>query len=247
MHSFGCNAAELFPAALSIPQGKADCCHYQYFCPCNGRFPILIALSSFIAYQAGPFRNVVAALSILLVIMTGIVLTLIISKILSKTILKGMPSAFTLELPPYRKPQVGRIMIRSIFDRTLFVLARAVLVAAPAGLLIWLMANVFIGETSILNCCAGFLDSFARLIGLDGFILMAFILGLPANEIVIPILIMSYMSQGELMEFENLEAMRKLFVDHGWTLLTAICTMLLPSITGLRHDPVYDTQRNTKP
>lgn len=236
---FGCNAAGIISCRIiDSPREKLIAVITNTFVPCNGRFPILIALSSlFIAYQAGPFRNVVAALSILLVIMTGIVLTLIISKILSKTILKGMSSAFALELPPYRKPQVGRIMIRSIFDRTLFVLARAVLVAAPAGLLIWLMANVFIGETSILNCCAGFLDSFARLIGLDGFILMAFILGLPANEIVIPILIMSYMSQGELMEFENLEAMRKLFVDHGWTLLTAICTMLF----ALNHWPCGTT------
>ncbi len=236
---FGCNAAGIISCRIiDSPREKLIAIITNNFVPCNGRFPILIALSSlFIAYKAGPFQNVVAALSILLVIVSGIALTLIISKILSKTILKGLSSAFTLELPPYRKPQVGRIIIRSIFDRTLFVLARAVIVAAPAGLLIWLMANVFIGDTSILNCCAGFLDSFARLIGLDGFILMAFILGLPANEIVIPILIMSYMSQGEIVEFENLETMRQLFIDHGWTMLTAICTMLF----ALNHWPCGTT------
>lgn len=236
---FGCNAAGIISCRIiDSPRERMIAIITNNLVPCNGRFPILIALSSiFIAYKMGPFQSIIAALSIVLVIVSGVVLTLIISRILSKTILKGLPSSFTLELPPYRKPQVGRIIIRSILDRTMFVLARAIIVAAPAGLVIWIMANSFVGDTSILNYCAGFLDPFARLMGLDGFILMAFILGLPANEIVIPILIMSYMSQGVMLELDSLEAMRQLFINNGWTWLTAVCTMLFT----LNHWPCGTT------
>ena len=236
---FGCNAAGIISCRIiDSPRERLIAIITNNLVPCNGRFPILIALSSiFIAYKMGPFQSIAAALSILVVIVSGVTLTLIISRILSKTILKGIPSSFTLELPPYRKPQVGRIIIRSIFDRTMFVLTRAIIVAAPAGLVIWLMANSFVGDASILNHCAGFLDSFARLMGLDGFILMAFILGLPANEIVIPILIMSYMSQGVMLELDSLEAMRQLFLDNGWTWLTAVCTMIFT----LNHWPCGTT------
>lgn len=169
--------------------------------------------------------------------MLGIVATLLISKILSKTILKGLPSSFTLELPPYRKPQIRKIIVRSVFDRTLFVLGRAISVAAPAGLIIWIMANINIGDVSLLCHCAGFLDPFARLIGMDGYILMAFILGFPANEIVIPIIIMSYMSKGSMMEFESLHELRELLISNGWTWLTAVCVMVF----SLMHWPCGTT------
>ncbi|MEM5780252.1 MAG: nucleoside recognition domain-containing protein, partial [Lawsonibacter sp.] len=159
-------------------------------------------------------------------IVLGVVMTLLISKLLSKTILKGMPSSFHLELPPYRRPQVGRVIVRSIFDRTLFVLGRAVAVAAPAGLVIWALANLHVGDLSLLAHCAGFLDPFAKFIGLDGYILMAFILGFPANEIVVPIMIMSYMAAGTLTELDNLSELHMLFVNNGWTWLTAVCAML---------------------
>ena len=149
-----------------------------------------------------------------------------ISKVLSKTILKGIPSTFTLELPPYRKPQIGQVIIRSIFDRTLFVLGRAVIVAAPAGLVIWGMANIHIGDLSILTYSANFLDPFAQLLGMDGYILMAFILGFPANEIVIPIIIMSYMSAGSMLELDTIAELKDLFVANGWTWLTGISVML---------------------
>ena len=191
----------------------------------------------FIAKGVGPFRSIGATLTILLIILLGVSITLAISRILSKTILKGLPSSFTLELPPYRKPQVGRIIIRSIFDRTLFVLGRAVAVAAPAGVVIWGMANLTIGGASLLTLGAGFLDPFARLIGLDGYILMAFILGFPANEIVIPILIMSYLAEGAMLDLSSLDAMKQLFLDHGWTWLTAICMMLF----SLNHWPCGTT------
>lgn len=236
---FGCNAAGIIACRIiDSPRERLIATITNSFVPCNGKFPTLIAIASvFIAYNIRTFKSIGAALSILAVVITGATLTLIISWLLSKTILKGLPSSFTLELPPYRKPQIGRIIVRSIFDRTLFVLARAVTIAAPAGAVIWLTANITIGGSSVLTHCAGFLDPFARLLGLDGFILIAFILGLPANEIVIPILIMSYMSQGAMLELESLEAMRQLFIDNGWTWLTAVCTMLF----ALNHWPCGTT------
>jgi ferrous iron transport protein B len=148
-----------------------------------------------------------------------------------------MPSAFNLELPPYRRPQVGRVIIRSILDRTLFVLGRAAVVAAPAGLIIWLLANIHVGDLSLLSHCAGFLDPFARLMGLDGYILFAFILGFPANEIVVPIMIMSYMATGSLTDFDSLAQLHALLVSHGWTWLTAVCVMLF----SLMHWPCGTT------
>ena len=153
----------------------------------------------------------------------------LISWLLSKTVLKGVPSFFTLELPPYRKPQVGRILVRSLLDRTIFVLMRAVVVAAPAGAITWILANIFIGDLSILAHLAGWLDPFGRLLGMDGIILMAFILGLPANEIVLPIMIMSYVSAGAILELDSLNALRTLLIDNGWTWLTALSMMLFPA------------------
>ena len=164
-------------------------------------------------------------------------MTFLVSRILSKTILKGIPSSFTLELPPYRKPQIGKVIIRSIFDRTLFVLGRAISVAAPAGMIIWIFANVDVGKMSLLALCANFLDPFAKLIGLDGVILFAFILGFPANEIVVPIIIMAYMAKGSILELSSLTELKTLLVDNGWTWLTAVCTILF----SLFHWPCSTT------
>ena len=236
---FGCNAAGIISCRIiDSPRERLIAIITNNFVPCNGRFPILISLASmFIVGSTGAFSSLAATLSVLVSIILGVLITLFISKLLSKTILKGLPSSFTLELPPYRKPQVGKIIVHSIFDRTLFVLARAVMVAAPAGLVIWAMANIIIGDLSLLTHCAIFLDPFAKLLGMDGYILMAFILGLPANEIVIPILIMSYMSKGSMLELDSLNEMKQLFIDHGWTWLTAVCTMLF----ALNHWPCGTT------
>ncbi len=174
-----------------------------------------------------PFQSLFATALLTLVIVLGIFMTLLISKLLSKTLLKGIPSSFALELPPYRKPQIGKVIVRSIVDRTLFVLGRAIAVAAPAGLIIWLFANIHIGGASVLSYCVAFLDPFGRFIGVDGYIIMAFILGLPANEIVIPLLIMSYISSGSMVEAGSLLELKDLLISHGWTWLTALCTMLL--------------------
>lgn len=187
--------------------------------------------------MALPFQSAVSALWLLAIIVLGGFMTLLVSRILSKTLLKGEPSSFALELPPYRRPQVGRVLIRSILDRTLFVLGRAVTVAAPAGLIIWLLANIQAGDTSLLAHCAAFLDPFGRLIGMDGVILMAFILGFPANEIVVPLIIMAYLANGSMVDMTNLEAMRELLVSNGWTWVTALCTMLF----SLLHFPCATT------
>ncbi|MCD2347153.1 ferrous iron transport protein B [Clostridium guangxiense] len=237
---FGCNAAGIVGCRIiDSPRERLIAILTNNFVPCNGRFPTLIAIISmfFAGIIVGPFRSVLSALILTGVILLGVFMTLTISKILSKTILKGIPSNFTLELPPYRKPQIGRVIVRSIFDRTLFVLARAVMVAAPAGLVIWVMANIHIGNLSILTHCANFLNPFAKLIGLDGYILMAFILGFPANEIVVPIIIMSYMSTGNIIELNNLDQLRHLLVSNGWTPLTAVCVMLF----SLMHWPCATT------
>lgn len=169
-------------------------------------------------------------------------MTLFISKILSKTILKGVPSSFVLELPPYRKPQIGKVFIRSIFDRTLFVLGRAVSVAIPAGIIIWLFANIYFNDISILTYVANFFDPFAKLMGLDGYILTAFILGLPANEIVLPIILMSYMRTGTLVDLEDNFAIGQILLQNGWTLITAINVMIFT----LLHFPCSTTLMTIK-
>ena len=184
----------------------------------------------FVGTAGGLGQSLLSALLLTGVIVLGVLLTFLISRLLSSTLLKGTPSAFTLELPPYRRPRIGQVLVRSVLDRTLFVLGRAAAVAAPAGLVIWLFANVEIGGISLLAHCTGFLDPFARLLGLDGVILMAFLLGSPANEIVFPIIIMAYLSSGSLLEFDSLEDLHRLLTDHGWTWLTAVCTMLFSLI-----------------
>ena len=191
----------------------------------------------FAGVAGGVLQSAVSTLMLTAVIVLGVVATVITSRILSATILKGTPSSFYLELPPYRRPQIGRVIVRSIMDRTLFVLGRAVVVAAPAGLVIWVLANVYIDGISLLSKCASFLQPFANLMGLDGNILLAFILGFPANEIVVPIIIMSYMSQGALVELDSLVELKTLFVENGWTWLTALCTMLF----SLMHWPCGTT------
>lgn len=237
---FGCNAAGIVGCRIiDSPRERLIAMITNNFVPCNGRFPTLIAIISmfFVGVSGGAFDSMLSALLLTLFIVLGVCMTFVVSKGLSMTVLKGIPSSFTLELPPYRRPQIGKVIVRSIFDRTLFVLGRAIAVAAPAGLLIWVMANVQVGGITLLAHCSGFLDPFARLLGMDGVILMAFILGLPANEIVIPIIIMAYMAQGSLLEFDSLAQLRDLLVNNGWTWITAVSTMLF----SLMHWPCTTT------
>lgn len=238
---FGCNAAGVIGCRIiDSPRERLLAILTNNFVPCNGRFPTLITISTifFSSVIANNFlSSSITTLSITLLIIVGVLTTLLVSYILSKTLLKGVPSTFTLELPPYRPPQVGRIIYTSIMDRTLFVLRRAVTVAIPAGIIIWIFANIHIGDITLLSYISNLLDPLGKLIGLDGFILLAFILGFPANEIVIPILIMSYMTTGKMVEFDELSALGNLLRDNGWTYLTALNMMLF----SLLHWPCATT------
>lgn len=245
----GCNAAGIIGCRIiNSPRERLIAILTNVFMPCNGRFPMLITISSlFIGGMAAGFKSgFLAAFTVTSVIILGVFMTLIISKILSKTVLKGVPSSFILELPPYRKPQIGKVIVRSIFDRTLYVLGRAISVAAPAGIIIWIFSNISVGDGTILSVCADFLTPFANMIGLDGYILMAFILGFPANEIVMPIIIMSYLRASTIMEMDSLVALKELLISNGWTVLTAINTMIL----CLMHYPcgttVWTIKKETK-
>ncbi len=237
---FGCNAAGVIGCRIiDSPRERLIAIITNNFVPCNGRFPTLIAILTmfFVGASSGLFESLFSAILLTGVIMFGILMTFVVSKVLSKTILKGVPSSFTLELPPYRRPQIGKVIIRSIFDRTLFVLGRAVVVAAPAGFIIWVMANIHMDNITLLAYCADFLDPFAKLLGMDGVILFAFILGFPANEIIVPIIIMAYLECGSIMEFDNIWDLKLLLTNNGWTWITAISTMLF----SLMHWPCSTT------
>lgn len=226
---FGCNSAGVTGCKIiNSPREKLIAILTNNFVPCNGRFPFLITIATiFIAGTInGIGASIVSTLAVIFVIILGIFCSLIISKILSKTILKGIPSSFVLELPPYRKPQFGKILIRSIFDRTLFVLGRAISVAAPAGLVIWLFANIGINGESLLTLVANFLDPFAKILGLDGYILTAFIFGIPANEIVLPIILMCYLGGNSLVNMEDNFSIGQILIQNGWNILTAINVMI---------------------
>ena len=241
----GCNAAGVVGCRIiDSPRERLIAVMTNQFMPCNGRFPMLIALISmfFAGTAGGVLGSFQAAVLLAALIVLGVVLTFLMSNLLSRTALKGEASSFTLELPPYRRPQIGRVIVRSLFDRTLFVLKRAVAVAAPAGAIIWLAANLMVGDVSLLKYLSDWLDPFARLLGLDGIILIAFILGFPANEIVVPIMMMGYLATGSLMEYESLNQLKTLFVDNGWTWCTAVSCMLF----CLAHWPCSTTMITIK-
>lgn len=229
---FGCNSCGVTGCRIiDSPRERLIAIITNNFVPCNGRFPFLITISTIFiagiyAGKNGLLSSVISTLAVIIVIILGIFLTLVISKILSNTILKGIPSSMVLELPPYRKPQFGKILVRSVFDRTLFVLGRAIAVAAPAGIVIWLLANVGINGESLLTIVANFLEPFAKLMGLDGYILTAFILGIPANEIVLPIILMCYLKGGTLVNIEDTIQIGQILIHNGWNMLTAINVML---------------------
>ena len=238
---FGCNAAGVVGCRIiDSPREKILSIITNSFVPCNGRFPFLITIAMiFIGgiTNSSLFSSFLSTLTVLAIVLLGIFMTLFITKLLSKTILKGVPSSFILELPPYRKPQIGKVLVRSLFDRTLFVLGRAICIAAPAGIVIWIFANLQIQNISILTYVANFFDPIARLMGLDGYILTAFILGLPANEIVLPIILMSYTSSTTLVNFDDTFSIGQILIQNGWTLITAINVMIFT----LLHFPCSTT------
>ena len=237
---FGCNAAGVVGCRIiDSPRERLIAMLTNSFAPCNGRFPTLTALITmfFAGAAGGLISSLSSALLLTLFVLLGIGASFASSWLLSRTVLKGLPSSFTLELPPYRRPQVGRILLRSLFDRTIFVLGRAACIAAPAGLLIWLMANTELEGISLLMHCCAFLDPLGRALGMDGVILAAFLLGLPANEIVLPLILMAYLSQGTILEFDSLTQLKELLTANGWTWITALCTMVF----SLMHWPCSTT------
>ncbi len=241
---FGCNAAGVVGCRIiDSPRERLLAILTNSFVPCNGRFPAIITvLTIFFAVGSGFDSSLISAALLTAVILLGVGMTFLITYLLSRTLLRGEPSAFTLELPPYRKPQIGKVIVRSLFDRTLFVLGRSVAVAAPAGLIIWLLANIKIGGVSLLTDLAGFIDPVGRLMGLDGPILMGFMLGFPANEIVLPITLMTYLAEGSLPELGGIDAIREILVSNGWCLRTAVCFVLF----SLLHWPCSTTLLTVK-
>ena len=236
----GCNAAGVVGCRIiDSPRERLIAIITNSLIPCNGKFPTIISvMTMFFAFSiTDSFKSLFSAFVLTAVIGLGILLTFVLSAFLSKTFLKGEPSAFCMELPPYRKPLIIRVLIRSILDRTLFVLGRAIIVSAPAGLIIWIMSNIVIGGTSLFGHCSDFLNPLGSLMGLDGVMIMAFILGFPANEIVMPIAIMAYMSGGNLIDISNLSTLRELLIANGWTPITAICTVIF----SLVHFPCSTT------
>ena len=239
---FGCNAAGVVATrVIDSPRERLIAILTNNFVPCNGRFPTLIMLATvFVASAFSPaWTSFIAAGTVVGVVLIGIAFTFLMSWILSKTMLKGEASAFTLELPPYRKPNVGRILYTSLIDRTIFVLWRAMQTAAPAGAIIWILANIPAGDTNLASAIANWLNPFGVLLGLDGVILLAYIIAIPANEIVVPTMMMVYMGAGTMVNGpEGNAAIYSMLVNgHGWTLLTAVNLMLF----SLLHNPCATT------
>lgn len=235
----GCNACGVTGSRIiDSPRERLIAIVTNALTPCNGRFPTLIALiTMFFVGQDGLLGSVCATALLVGTLVLSAGVTLLLSRLLSITVLRGLPSSFALELPPYRRPRVGQVLVRSVLDRTLFVLGRAAMVAAPAGLVIFLLANLHVGESSLLNLLSGALDPLGRFLGMDGTILLAFVLGWPANEIVMPVVLMSYLARGTLVELNDLTALRAILVENGWTWMTAVCTMLF----SLFHWPCSTT------
>ena len=238
---FGCNAAGVISTrVIDSPRERLIAILTNNFVPCNGRFPTLIMLATVFMAAAFPpaFASFAAAGSVVGVVLIGVFFTLVVSWALSKTILKGEASAFTLELPPYRQPNFLRILYTSLIDRTIFVLWRAIQTAAPAGAVIWVLANIYINGPSLAQHIANFLNPFGLLLGLDGVILLAYIIAIPANEIVVPTMMMVYLGTGMMTDIPGLTELRSLLVDqHGWTILTAVNLMLF----ALLHNPCATT------
>ncbi len=235
---FGCNAAGVTGCRIiDSPKERMIAVLTNALVPCNGRFPMLIALISIFFAGSGPLRSLQAAGMLTALVLLGVGATFFLSWCLSRTVCRSTASAFALELPPYRRPKVGQVLVRSLLDRTIFVLGRAVTVAAPAGAVIWCLANWQVSGTTFLQLCADALNPVGLLLGMNGVILLAFILGFPANELVLPIIIMTLLSQSVMGGAEDLGSIETVLLDHGWTWVTALCTMVF----SLFHWPCSTT------
>ena len=237
---FGCNAAGVTSARIiDSKKERLIAILTNNFVPCNGRFPTIIAIITmfFVGFEYSIYNSILSATILTIIILFGVLITFIVSKILSKTILKDTPSTFTLELPAYRKPKFLKVILDTIYTKIIKLLARAIIVAMPAGLIIWIFANININGISILNHIINFLNPFGNLIGMDGVILMAFLLGFPANEIVMPIMLMGYLNTNVMSDYDSLIDLKNILVDNGWTIKTAICTIIF----SLMHFPCSTT------
>lgn len=220
----GCNAAGVIGCRIIDSERERKIAILtNSLIPCNGKFPTLLAV---IAIFFAGATGVGQAGIMTLLIVAAVAGTFLCSRLLSATIFRGTPSSFTLELPPFRAPQIWRVIVRSVKDRTLFVLGRAAAVAAPAGLIIWILANISIGGAPLLTLCADFLEPVGRFFGMDGVILLAFMFALPANEIVLPIMLMIYNAAGELVNYSSLAELKHLLTQNGWTMLTGVCVLI---------------------
>jgi ferrous iron transport protein B len=248
---YGCNAAGVIATrVIDSPRERLIAILTNNFALCNGRWPTQILVASIFlgALAPKPLAGFVAALGVFGVSALGILLTFLVSFGLSRTLLKGTATAFSLEMPPYRPPAIWRTLYTSLIDRTLFVLWRAVVFAVPAGVVIWGICNIHLGDQSLALWGIQGLDPFAAVFGLTGVILLAYIVAVPANEIVIPaILMLTVMvtgmavegagGAGVMFETDDLNALGNLLVAGGWTTLTAICLMLF----SLCHNPCSTT------
>ena len=233
---FGCNACGITGCRiLETENERRIAALTNNFVPCNGRFPTITALISIFIIAAVPwiYAPAAGALVLMCAVILSVSVSLLVSRFLSRTFLKTGSHSFLMELPPFRRPQVIRILFRSVFDRTLRILFRAVIAAVPAGALIWVLANTCISGKPVISFLTSFLDSPARLIGLDGVILSGFLLGAPANEIVLPITLMIYSGTGSLADCSDISRMGELLINNGWTIKTAVCTILF----SLMHFP----------
>ena len=238
MQGLGCNAVGVTGCRIiQSPRERMVAVLTNSMIPCNGRLPTLITLATLFFLGGGAWASALSALYLAGTLALAVGVTLLCSRLLTRTVLRGMPSAFSLELPPFRRPHIRQVLVRSLLDRTLFVLGRAATVAAPAGLILWLLANLRLGDASVLSAAAGALNPLGRLLGMDGALLLGFILGFPANEIVLPITLMIYLAEGTLVDAAGVTALREILVANGWTVWTAVCATLF----SLFHWPCSTT------
>lgn len=246
---FGCNAAGIVATRIiDSPRERLIAIITNNFSLCNGRWPTQILIATIFIGGAAPayLAGIASAAAVVFVAVLGIVLSLIVSWILSKSLLKGEASAFSLELPPYRPPRILRTLYTSLIDRTIIVLWRAVVFAVPAGIVIWLVSNIQIEGVSLAKYFVDWANPFGILIGLNGVILLAYIIAIPANEIVIPTILMLTVlttnigggaGAGVLFELDSANATAQILQAGSWTLLTGICLMLF----SLVHNPCSTT------
>lgn len=247
---FGCNAAGIIATRIiDSPRERLIAIITNNFSLCNGRWPTQILIATIFIGGAVPahLAGIVSAAAVVGIAVLGVVFSLIVSWGLSNTVLKGEASAFSLELPPYRPPRLLQTLYTSLIDRTIFVLWRAIIFAIPAGLVIWLVSNISIGELTIAELFINWSNPFAILFGLNGIILLAYIIAIPANEIVIPTILMLTVTTaslagvgsgaGVMFELESVNETAQILYGGGWTALTGVSLMLF----SLLHNPCSTT------